>query len=248
MKSGLLGLALAASALFAQDTHCPAYPAAVRQAAEERLDRDRDFFQYQLTEADPDKLVSIPASNNFIDDLVFAKLRRDGVDAAELTTDSEFVRRVYLDLTGRIPTLAQAQDFLGGTSSDRRSRLVERLLESEAYTDQFAHWFIQRFRITTSAGNWISTQERNNFYDFVRAFVANDSPYDTFVRSLLTATGDGIPWPVLQHRIADSGSVGRFHRWCDNAVPRLQDRMHFLSRRPPSFGKHQSLSRTASAK
>jgi len=106
MKTVLLGLALLASALFAQDTHCPAYPTAVRQADEERLERDRDFFQYQLTEADPDKRVSIPPSSNFIDDLVFAKLRRDGVDAADLTTDSEFVRRVYLDLTGRIPANA----------------------------------------------------------------------------------------------------------------------------------------------
>src|SRR5690349_2251797 len=130
MKSILLGFALLASTLFAQDTHCPAYPAAVRQTDTERLDRDRDFFQYQLNEADPHKRVSIPASANFIDDLVFGKLRQNGVDAADLTTDSEFARRVYLDLTGRIPTLAQAQDFLGNTASDRRARLVEKLLAS----------------------------------------------------------------------------------------------------------------------
>ena len=160
----LLPLLLFASILFAQDTHCPAYPIAVRQADERILNRDREFQRHRLAAASPhNHALSIPASNNFIDDLVFGKMRSDGVDAADLTTDSEFVRRVYLDLSGRIPTLDQAQSFFSNTASDRRSRLVEQLLTSDAYADQFAHWLVQRFRITTKAGNWISPQERDNF-------------------------------------------------------------------------------------
>ena len=188
---------LAASILYAQETHCPAYPTAVRQADQQSLERDRAFARFALTDADSRRDATVPSSNNFIDDLVFGKMRQDGVDAASLTTDSEFVRRVYIDLTGRIPTLEQAQSFLSNNAADRRSRLIEQLLTSDAYADQFTHWLVQRFRITTMAGNLISPQERNNFYDFVRNFVATDGAYDAFVRALLSATGDADQQPAI---------------------------------------------------
>jgi hypothetical protein len=194
----LFPILLVASILFAQDTHCPAYPVAVRQADQQILNRDREFERYQLSAASSDERgLSIPPGNNFIDDLVFGKMRRDGVNAADLTTDSEFVRRVYLDLTGRIPTLDQAQTFLSNTASDRRSCLVEQLMTSDAYADQFTHWFVQRFRITTKADSRISPQEGYNFWNFVRNFVVADSPYDAFVRSMLTASGDADQQPAI---------------------------------------------------
>src|SRR5438132_202081 len=197
MKRAVLLVLLLASFLYGQDTHCPAYPIAVRQADEESLNRDRAFAQFALTEADSGRNAALPASSNFIDDFVFGKMRKDGVDAASLTTDSEFVRRIYLDLTGRIPTLDQAQNFLASTAADRRSQVIEQLLASDAYADQFAHWFVQRFRITTFVFNWMSPRERNNFYEFVRNFVAADSPYDAFVRSILSATGDSDQQPAI---------------------------------------------------
>src|SRR4051812_29179347 len=113
MKGWTALFLLFGSILFAQDTHCPAYPIAVRQSDQRILDRDRDFQEFRLGVTDrPKHALFIPPSNNFVDDLVFGKLRNAGVDAAELTQDSEFVRRIYLDLTGRIPTLEQAQSFL----------------------------------------------------------------------------------------------------------------------------------------
>jgi hypothetical protein len=123
---------------------------------------------------------------------------RDGVSPAPLTTDGEFLRRVYLDLTGRIPTLDQAQSFLASTAPDRRSRLVETLLASPAYIDQFSYWFHQRFQLNRLGGGFISYDERNHFYDFGRQFVGTDSPYDAFVRSVLTASGDSAVEPAIE--------------------------------------------------
>src|SRR2546427_228073 len=111
---------LAASILYAQETHCPAYPTAVRQADQQSLERDRAFARFALTDADSPRDATVPSSNNFIDDLVFGKMRQDGVDAASLTTDSEFVRRVYLDLTGRIPTISKGRSRINGMRSRMR--------------------------------------------------------------------------------------------------------------------------------
>jgi len=131
----------------------------------------------------------VPPVRNLIDNWVFGKLNADGVDAAPLTNDYEFVRRLHLDLTGRIPTVEQAQAFLSATGNDKRDKLIESLLSSPAYVDQVSQWFLQRFQVTRSA-RYISIPERNNFYYFVRQFVQQDRPYDAFVRDLLTATGD----------------------------------------------------------
>lgn len=113
----------------------------------------------------------------------------DGVDAAPLTTDPEFVRRIYLDLTGRVPTIEQVQAFLADSSAAKREKLVDSLLASPAFVDQFSHWFLKRFKIVKGLAR-IGIPERNNFYQFVRQFVAQDRPYDAFVRDVLTATGD----------------------------------------------------------
>src|SRR6476661_4374200 len=102
----LLGFLLA-TMLVVQDTHCPAYPSAARQADEDRLVRDAEFFRYQSLPG-MKRLVAVPPSRNFIDDAVFGKMQQDAVEAAPLTNDSEFIRRVYLDLTGRIPTFTRS--------------------------------------------------------------------------------------------------------------------------------------------
>src|SRR5262245_31145988 len=188
---------LFAVSAFAQDTSCPAYPAAARSAAEAALHRGSDFAQYHhLAARSGPKAVTAPPSNNFIDDAVFALMRRDNVVPAPLTTDAAFLRRVYLDLSGRIPTLGQAQSFLASPAPDRRARLIDALLASPAYTDQFSYWFLQCFQMIPTDG-LMSDQERNHCYDFVRKFVATDSPYDAFVRSLLTATGDTDVEPAI---------------------------------------------------
>src|SRR5436190_17793389 len=109
----LSGLALA------QDNYCPRYPLADRVSDQEALDADLLYSSH----AEADSLGVTPPARNVIDTGIFKKMSADGVDVAPLTTDSEFVRRIYVDLTGRIPTYEQADAFLNDPSANKRDAL-----------------------------------------------------------------------------------------------------------------------------
>src|SRR5207248_1406410 len=102
----------AAAILSAGDPYCPKYPPAVRTEMEESLSLDREFQAYSRS-ARAKSAASGPRSHladssNFIDQLMSKKMAADGVQPAPPTSDQEFLRRIYLDLTGRIPTPEQA--------------------------------------------------------------------------------------------------------------------------------------------
>src|SRR5207245_810747 len=73
--------------------------------------------------------------NNYVDHFAFEKLRMLSIPPSDLCTDQEFVRRVYLDLCGIIPTSAETKEFLSSTDRNKRARLVDRLLERPEYAD-----------------------------------------------------------------------------------------------------------------
>src|SRR3989442_855739 len=84
--------------------------------------------------------------NNFIDELAFGRMARDGVPHAPLSSDSEFLRRVYLDLIGRIPSAEQARQFLADSAADKRYKLIDNLTSGEAFADRWTYWFGDLFR------------------------------------------------------------------------------------------------------
>ena len=79
-----------------------------------------------------------PKSQTFIDDFTFDKMERLRVAPSELSSDSEFLRRVYLDLTGTLPTSEQARRFLADRSPDKRNRVIDELFEQPEYADFWA--------------------------------------------------------------------------------------------------------------
>src|SRR5262245_7678616 len=157
----LSGLALA------QDNYCPRYPLAERVSDQEALNADLLYS----SRAAADELGDIPPAKNAIDTGIFKKMLTDGVDAAPLTTDSEFVRRIYVDLTGRIPTYEQAEAFLNDSSPNKRDALIDSLLSSSAFVDQFSHYFLERFQVRVGP-RLIGLPAGINFYDYIRDFVA----------------------------------------------------------------------------
>ena len=101
------------------------------------------------------------AGVNFIDDFIFGKIAADGVPLAESTTDQEFVRRVYLDLTGHIPTAKQVTNFLAKSDPDKRTVLIDSLIGSPEYVDRWTQWFGDQFRAGSNYYNLISVTSRN---------------------------------------------------------------------------------------
>lgn len=202
--------------LHAQDPACPAYPASVRTEIESSIDLDRQAAEFsrvarKTRAARPAMTTRLAASSNFIDQLVNRKMSADGVVPAPPTTDAEFLRRIFLDLTGRIPTPGQASSFLADESTSKRADLVDSLLRTKSYADQLTLFLANRFRVTRSHDN-ISTPARNVFNNFLRNLFANDQPYDEFVRKLITASGEVDSSPGTQF----------FARWMDLNGP-IQD-------------------------
>src|SRR5437667_2360209 len=175
-----LGLTVMAAAamLSAADPYCPAYPSAVRTEMERSLSLDREFQAYSRSAQSRSRAASSPrlaASANVIDQLILGKMTADGVDPAPRTSDAEFLRRIYLDLTGRIPTPEQAERFLNDSASDKRDRLIDELLASPAYADQFTLFFANRLKVTR-AHESISTPARDAFHNLLWRAMADERP------------------------------------------------------------------------
>ena len=124
---------------------------------------------------------------NFIDRQVFAKLRRMNVRSSALSSDREFARRVHLDTVGLLPTPLELREFLDDPRADKRSRLIDRLLQRSEYASHWTVKFEDWFR-----NNQLHMQGRSMgvFKDWMREWLEADRPYDEFVRTLLTSTGD----------------------------------------------------------
>lgn len=120
-----------------------------------------------------------------IDSLLERSLARQQAAPAEVVDDPTFLRRSYLQLVGRIPTLAETEKFLGDQSPDRRHTLVDSLLDSPGHTSHTANFWFDLFRVK-SRQRQVSGEP---FAHYLRDAVQKDKPYDQMVREMLTAEG-----------------------------------------------------------
>jgi hypothetical protein len=128
---------------------------------------------------------------NLVDAEIFDRLAKENVPAAAMSTDQEFVRRIYLDLTGRIPSAAEAREFLENASANKRDALIEKLLYSEEFTDKWTMWMGDWLRNTLQSSN-VNRQARgrNAFYNYIRASVAMDKSLKDVAYEVITARGN----------------------------------------------------------
>jgi hypothetical protein len=158
------------------DIHCPLYPAARRAEDQRRTARELQFQRYSAAARRAAPRATAAAGVNFIDDYVFGKIAADGVPLADATTDPEFVRRIYLDLTGHIPTPDQVTNFQNDPDPDKRTALIDSLIGSPAYVDRWTQWYGDQFRVGSNYYNLISVSSRNLFYQYVRDMVSATVP------------------------------------------------------------------------
>ena len=135
---------------------------------------------------------------NYIDTHVHNKLKRMKILPSELCTDEEFVRRIYFDLTGLPPTPEQARSFLADTtaSKTKREQLIDTLVETPEFIDHWTHkWadLLQSNRkFLGERGVWL-------FQQWIHQAIAQNRPYDQFVRDLITATGSTYANPAASY-------------------------------------------------
>ncbi|MFO0919000.1 MAG: DUF1549 domain-containing protein [Planctomycetaceae bacterium] len=137
-----------------------------------------------------------PAQNNFIDGLVFEKLQQLQILPSEVCTDDEFLRRSYLDLTGRLPTVEESQAFLHDPSAQRRAALVDRLLDSDDYA---SFWALKWCDILRSNSKKLKLAGVHKFRKWVYDSVHSDKPMDQFARELLTSSGSVFENPAANY-------------------------------------------------
>lgn len=145
-----------------------------------------------------------PQIRNVIDEHVFGAMTRDRIPHAPPANDFEFCRRVYLDLTGRIPTPEQLTSFVRDTSTTKRDRLIDDLLASEAWVDHWAYWFGDLFR---NCANRIGNATTKHFDAWMRESLGEDKPYDRFVTEMLCASAPNSVW------MPDAAPAGYLARW-----------------------------------
>jgi len=149
-------------------------------------------------------VANLPEAKNFIDELVFANLKRLGIPPSEVCDDATFLRRVTLDIAGRLPTEAEATAFMASTAADKREQLVDTLLRSPEYADFFANkWSALLKNRRDSSSDRVANFA---FYAWVRDSFLSNKPYDQFVRELLAATGTVVDNPPVAwyKRVKDS--------------------------------------------
>jgi len=152
------------------------------------LQRDHEFTSHA------------PAEINAIDHHVFAKQRELQLLPAEVIGDETFLRRVYLDVIGALPTSEEARQFLDSTVADKRARLIDELLERDEYA---SFWALKWADLMRGSDVTISRRGVHSFHRYLVERFRNDRPFDEFARETLTSLGNTLHTPAANfHRIA----------------------------------------------
>jgi hypothetical protein len=123
---------------------------------------------------------------NFIDDLVLEKLAELNLPPSAPTTDSEFIRRAFLDTIGLLPTAKEVRDFLAADAATKRADLIEKLLERPEFVDYWTYKWSDLLLVSSAR---LNARAVRSYYLWVRRQVELNTPWDKLVRSVVTAQG-----------------------------------------------------------
>ena len=144
--------------------------------------------------------------NNFIDEHVFKKLADLHIEPSDLCTDEVFLRRVYLDTIGVLPTPAEVRAFLADKSPDRRNRVIDRLFDRPEYIDYWALELGDLLMNRKESDHDVrGAKGVRSFHTWIRDQVATNRPWDEMARELMTATGDCDTHPAVGYYIVTVG-------------------------------------------
>ena len=145
-------------------------------------------------------------ANNFIDDFVGAKLKKLNVAPSALSSDAEFIRRVYLDTIAKLPTPDELQAFVDNPAADKRAVLIDELLERPEFDDlrTLRLGDMLRCHPRTLGGAGLEQRSATLFHEWIRKSVEENKPYDRFVREILMARGSTyLVGPAAYYRIEE---------------------------------------------
>ncbi|VGO20925.1 DUF1553 domain-containing protein [Pontiella sulfatireligans] len=172
-----------------------------------------------------------------IDRLVSAKLDELGIPTSDPCTDEVFLRRVYFDLIGTLPTQSEAREFLGSHSINKRSELIEQLFDRPEFADYWSLKWCDLLRVKAEFPSKLWPNAVQAYHRWVRTALFNNMPYDDFVRALLTSSGSNFREAPVN-----------FYRAMPNREPAEIARvvaLTFMGMRTDKWGKDQLLGMAA---
>lgn len=161
-------------------------------------------FSLALAPADAAKKEDPSPVSARIDAMMETFWKEKQVEPNPVVDDATFLRRIYLDAVGRIPTAEEAEAFLADDSEEKRSRLIDELLDSEGYVNHQFNYWADILRINSQQGGGQNVVPA--YIKWTKDALRANLPYDEFVRELVTARGD-----------YEAGALGYYYR--DRGMP-----------------------------
>ena len=139
-----------------------------------------------------------PKANNYIDELVFGKLKKLQVHPSELSSDGHFLRRVSIDLVGELPTVAEYEAFVASNDPNKRAVVIDELLAREDFAELWTAKWSEWLRIKTDTNVERGTAPKAGwiYFYWLRDQFINDEPFNDVFSALLTGTGSNVRNPV----------------------------------------------------
>ena len=147
--------------------------------------------------ANPFEADTFSTPSTAIDEIVFGRLKQLGIEPARPCSDAVFVRRVYLDLIGTLPTAKEASAFLQSRDATKRSDLINRLMTREEFADYWAMKWSDLLRIKAEFPINLWPNAAQAYHRWVHTALRDNLPYDQFVREMLTANGSNFRVPQV---------------------------------------------------
>ncbi len=130
-----------------------------------------------------------PAGTGFVDDLILTKLELLRLPPSSVCTDTEFIRRAFLDTCGILPPVEEVKSFLADKDPQKRAKLIDRLLERPEFVDYWAYRWSDLLLVSSRR---LQQPAMWAFYRKIRQSVADNEPWDKFARGILTASGSSL--------------------------------------------------------
>jgi hypothetical protein len=149
------------------------------------------------------------ARNNFIDDHVFAKLAALRIEPSDLSSDAEFLRRAFLDTIGVLPTPDEVRVFLADSSPEKRTRLIDHLLDRPEFIDHWALFYSDLLQNRKERDHDVrGAKGVRALHAWLRQQVERNRPWDELARDVLTARGNANKFPAVGYYVVTVGEQG----------------------------------------
>jgi len=143
---------------------------------------------------------------NFIDEHIFGRMERDGIQPAPISDDQTFLRRVFLDLTGRIPSTDQVRGFAYDTNPAKRDAIIDALIGNVEYINKWTVFFGDLYKNNANATNVVRYfQGRDAFHMYLKDALTRNKPYNQMAWEIIASNGDN--WVDGQNNWLVGGTI-----------------------------------------